>query len=253
VGNLSGPTSVTNTLSPWSVYVGSRSVHNAFHHDDFTSHSEPGFGPSVAVRNITIPAGQVIRPTRIARRSVAPQDQLLHRSRTGRIWNSWGLPWPQVGVFKTMGHGLIFRGLTPTPKNPKQFGHNHRRPVRELDFFQPVLWDPNWYGLSDTTSHIIWCLVTPICCPPVVGSTPVKGGRWRLADGRYYSLSQTGQPFTPSYRRRIARIQRRDQLSESSYNTGCQSLVQSWDINNYIKIECFAPTKPVVFPRAPFG
>jgi len=128
---------------------------------------------------------------------------------------------------------------------------NHRRPVRELDSSSLYYWDPKLrYGLSDTNITHNLVLSYTYLLPPVVGSTPCEGGRWRLADGGILTI-QTGQTV---YAPHIGdAIRRRITATRFSYpigltTPGCSRSFNPGTFNNYIKIECFAPTKPVVFP-----
>jgi len=253
--NLSVQHQFTNTLSLLVGYVGSRSVHNAFHHDDFNI-SFPNLDsgtPLWPCGTITIPAGQSFDPTKdCSAFGSLPKINCCIGREPGRIWNSSGVYHGlQVGVFKTMGHGLSVQGSYTYSKNlDSSSGTTIGDPYVNSISSSLYYWDPKLrYGLSDTNiTHNLVLSYTYLL--PTLSSAPLLlkavAGGWQT--GGILTI-QTGQPFTPLISGDAIGENNSDAISYPNRLTtpGCQSLVNPGDINNYIKIECFAPTKPVVF------
>jgi len=252
--NLSVQHQFTNTLSLLVGYVGTRSVHNAFHHDDFNI-SFPNLDsgtPLWPCGTITIPAGKSFDPTNdCSAFGTLPKINCCIGREPGRIWNSSGVYHGlQVGVFKTMGHGLSFQGSYTYSKNlDSSSGTTIGDPYVNSISSSLYYWDPKLrYGLSDTNiTHNLVLSYTYLL--PTLSSAPflvkaVAGG-WQT--GGILTI-QTGQPFTPLISGDAIGENNTDAISypDRLGGPGCQSLVTG-DINNYVKVECFAPTKPVVF------
>ena len=256
----------TNTLSVLVGYVGDRSVHNAFHHDDFNI-AFPNLAsgtPLWPCGTITIPAGQTFDPTADCSRFGFYQNfndtapVFGHRinccigREPGRIWNSGavyhGL---QVGVNKALGHGLSFQGSYTFSKNlDGSSGTTIGDPYVNSISSSLYYWDPKLrYGLSDSniTHNFVmsysYTLPTFSSAPSLVKA--VAGG-WQT--GGIITI-QTGQPMTPLISGDAIGENNTDPISypDRLGGSGCQSLVNPGNVNNYIKLQCFAPTKPVLF------
>jgi hypothetical protein len=275
--NLSVQHQFTNTLSVLVGYVGDRSVHNAFHHDDFNiifpslfpgqpplwqcgtlaTAPGPGFDPTTQcplypsddnLKGINGPP-TVLNPGGL--------DLIAHKinccigREPGRIWNSGGVYHGlQVGVFKTVGHGLSFQGSYTFSKNlDGSSGTTIGDPYVNSISSSLYYWNPKLrYGLSDTNiTHNLVLSYTYIL--PTLSSAPLlvraAAGGWQT--GGIVTI-QTGQPMTALISGDAIGEANTDPISYPDRLGGpdCQSLVTG-DINNYIKVKCFAPTKPVLF------
>jgi len=256
----------TNTLSVLVGYVGDRSVHNAFHHDDFNI-AFPNLAsgtPLWPCGTITIPAGQTFDPTADCSQFGFYQNFLdtapvfgdrinccIGRE-PGRIWNSGGVYHGlQVGVNKTVGHGLSFQGSYTFSKNlDGSSGTTIGDPYVNSISSSLYYWDPKLrYGLSDTNvTHNLVLSYTYIL--PTLSSAPLivkqVAGGWQT--GGIVTI-QTGQPMTPLISGDAIGENNTDPISYPNRLTtpGCRSLINPGNVNNYIKLECFVPTTPVVF------
>jgi len=149
-----------------------------------------------------------------------------------------------------MGHGLSVQGSYTYSKNlDSSSGTTIGDPYVNSISSSLYYWDPKLrYGLSDTNiTHNLVLSYTYLL--PTLSSAPflvkaVAGG-WQT--GGILTI-QTGQPFTPLISGDAIGENNTDAISypDRLGGPGCQSLVTG-DINNYVKVECFAPTKPVVF------
>jgi hypothetical protein len=245
----------TNTLSVLVGYVGDRSVHNAFHHDDFNI-VFPNLAsgtPLWPCGTITIPAGQTFDPTADCSQFGSGQRINCCIGREpGRIWNSGavyhGL---QIGVNKAVGHGLSFQGSYTFSKNlDGSSGTTIGDPYVNSISSSLYYWDPKLrYGLSDTniTHNLVmsysYILPTFSSAPSLVKA--VAGG-WQT--GGIVTI-QTGQPMTPLIAGDAIGENNTDPISYPNRlgGPGCQSLVNPGSVINYIKLQCFAPTTPVAF------
>jgi hypothetical protein len=247
-------------------YVGDRSVHNAFHHDDFNI-AFPNLAsgtPLWPCGTITIPAGQTFDPTADCSQFGFYQNFLdtapvfgdrinccIGRE-PGRIWNSGGVYHGlQVGVNKTVGHGLSFQGSYTFSKNlDGSSGTTIGDPYVNSISSSLYYWDPKLrYGLSDTNiTHNLVLSYTYIL--PTLSSAPLivkqVAGGWQT--GGIVTI-QTGQPMTPLISGDAIGENNTDPISYPNRLTtpGCRSLINPGNVNNYIKLECFVPTTPVVF------
>jgi len=264
--NLSIQHQFTNTLSVLVGYVGDRSVHNAFHHDDFNI-AFPNLAsgtPLWPCGTITTPAGQTFDPTRDCSQfgffqnffdSAPVAGHRLNKfigREPGRIWNSGGVYHGlQVGVMKQLSHGLSVQGSYTFSKNlDASSGTTIGDPYVNSISSSLYYWDPKLrYGLSDTDiRHNLVLSYTYIF--PTLNSTPflvraIAGG-WQT--GGIVTI-QTGQPMTALISGDAIGENNTDPISypDRLGGPGCASLVNPGNVDNYIKLQCFAPTKPVLF------
>jgi len=252
--NLSVQHQFTSTLSLLVGYVGTRSVHNAFHHDDFNI-SFPNLAsgtPLWPCGTITL-HGATFNPAKdCSAFGSLPKINCCIGREPGRIWNSSGFyNGLQVGVFKQMGHGLMFQGSYTFSRNlDSASGTTIGDPYVNSISSSLYYWDPKLrYGLSDTDIRHNFVLSYTYVLPSL-SSAPslVKAvvGGWQT--GGIVTI-QTGQPFTPLISGDAIGENNSDAISYPDRLTGpgCQTLVNPGNLSNYIKLECFAPTKPVVF------
>ena len=256
----------TNTLSVLVGYVGDRSVHNAFHHDDFNI-AFPNLDSGVPLwpcGTISIPAGQTFDPTADCSQFGFYQNffdtapVFGHRinccigREPGRIWNSGGVYHGlQVGVNKSVGHGLSVQGSYTFSKNlDASSGTTIGDPYVNSISSSLYYWNPKLrYGLSDSNiTHNLVLSYTYLL--PTFSSAPLLvrtiAGGWQT--GGIVTI-QTGQPMTPLISGDAIGENNTDPISYPNRvgGPGCQSLVNPGNVNNYVKLECFVPTTPVAF------
>jgi outer membrane receptor protein involved in Fe transport len=275
--NFSLQHQVTNSLSVLVGYVGDRSVHNAFHHDDFnvifpnlasgtplwqcgTLATPPGPGFDPTSQCPLYPSAANLKGINGPPTSTNPNglDLIAHKinccigREPGRIWNSGGVYHGlQVGVNKAIGHGLSFQGSYTFSKNlDGSSGTTIGDPYVNSISSSLYYWDPKLrYGLSDTniTHNFVmsysYILPNFSSAPSLVRA--VAGG-WQT--GGIVTL-QTGQPMSVLISGDAIGEGNSDPISYPNRlgGTGCQSLVNPGNVNNYIKLQCFAPTTPVLF------
>jgi len=150
-----------------------------------------------------------------------------------------------------MGHGLMFQGSYTFSRNlDSASGTTIGDPYVNSISSSLYYWDPKLrYGLSDTDIRhnfvLSYTYVLPsLSSAPSLVKTVVGG--WQT--GGIVTI-QTGQPFTPLISGDAIGENHSDAISYPDRLTGpgCQTLVNPGNLSNYIKLECFAPTKPVVF------
>jgi outer membrane receptor protein involved in Fe transport len=274
--NLSVQHQFTNTFSVQVGYVGARSVHNAFHHDDFNI-IFPNLASGVPLWQCgaTLPLPQPFDPTVDC--PLYPSDANLkgingppttsnpggldlisHKinccigREPGRIWNSSGIYHGlQAGVFKSMGHGLMFQGSYTYSKNlTSSDGTTIGDPYVNSISSSLYYWNQKLrYGLADSniTHNFVlsytYMLPTFTSAPSLVRA--VAGG-WQT--GGILTL-QSGQPMSLLINGDAIGEANTDPISYPNRlgGAGCQSLVNPGNVNNYIKLQCFAFPTPVTF------
>jgi outer membrane receptor protein involved in Fe transport len=279
--NLSVQHQFTNTFSVLVGYVGTRSVHNPFHHDDFNiavPNMQSGI-PLWPCGTITTPAGQAFNPTTDCSQFGFYQNALDAANgvpaqngpctiqgavyqcnrinpyigrEPGRLWDSSGIYHGlQVGVFKTMGHGLSFQGSYTFSKNlTTSDGTSIGDPYVNSISSSLYYWDQKLrYGLSDSnvTHNLVlsYTYVLPTFSSRGAFLRNVAGG-WQT--GGIVTI-QSGQPMTPLISGDAIGENNTDPFSYPNRLTtpDCQSLINPGNVNNYIKLQCFVPTTPVQF------
>jgi outer membrane receptor protein involved in Fe transport len=255
--NLSVQHQFTNTFSLLVGYVGDRSVHNAFHHDDFNiifpnlsfgtplwqcgtlaTAPGPGFDPTTQCPLYPTPAN-------IAGRKI---NCCIGRE-PGRIWNSSGAyNGLQIGAFKSLGHGLSFQGSYTFSKNMDgssgtTIGDPYVNSISSSLFY----WNEKLrYGLSDTDIRhnfvFSYTYLLPSFSSAPAFARPIIGG-WQT--GGILTI-QSGQPMTALVAGDAIGEGNTDPISYPNRlsGPGCKSLVNSGNVDNYIKLECFAFPTP---------
>jgi hypothetical protein len=254
--NLSIQHQFTNTLSMLVGYVGDRSVHDAFHFDDFNVSFPmlvPGQPPLWPCGTITTPAGQSFNPTTdCSAFGSFPKINCCIGREPGRIWNSGGVYHGlQVGVNKALGHGLSVQGSYTFSKNlDGSSGTTIGDPYVNSISSSLYYWNPALrYGLSDTNiTHnlvvsYIWMLPTLSTSPSILRA--IAGG-WQT--GGILTI-QTGQPMTAIVSGDAIGENNTDPISYPNRLTGsgCGSLVNPGNVQHYIKTECLVFPTPIVF------
>jgi hypothetical protein len=264
--NLSVQHQFTNTLTAQIAYVGTRSIHNVFQHDDsniifpdlstgtalwqcgtLAAPPGPGFDP-------TVDCPLFPNPTNLA----GPNAALIHHRLNpfvGReptqLYNSNGIyHGMQIGVIHSGGHGLTLSGSYTFSKNiDTSSGSGIGDPYVNSISSSLYYWNQGLRrALSDTNVTHNFVLSYMYTVPTLASAPgylkPVVEG-WQT--GGILTV-QSGQPFTPQISGDAIGEGNTDPINypDRLSGPGCESLVNPGNVLNYIKTECFAPAPPVL-------
>jgi outer membrane receptor protein involved in Fe transport len=275
--NLSVQHQFTNTLSVLVGYVGDKSIHNAFHFDDFnvifpnlssgvplwqcgTLATAPGPGFDPTRKCPLFPNAANLAGINGPKTSTNPGglDLIAHHinccigREPGRIWNGYGYyEGLQVAVQKALGHGLSLQGSYTFSTNiDTSSGTTIGDPYVNSISSSLYYWDNKLRtGLSDTNirHNLVVSFSYQVPTPPL-GSEILKAitGGWQT--GGILTV-QSGQPMTALISGDAIGEGNSDPISYPNRlgGPGCQSLVNPGNVQNYIKVQCFAATTPVLY------
>ena len=254
--NLSVQHQISSTLSMLVGYVGDRSVHDAFHFDDFNV-SNPnlfaGQPPLWPCGTITVPSGQTFDPTHdCSAFGTNPKVNCCIGREPGRIWNGGGVYHGlQVAVNKVVGHGLSFQGAYTFSKNlDASSGTSIGDPYVNSISSSLYYWDPKLrYGLSDTNINHNLVFSYSYILPTLPTSSALLravAGGWQT--GGILTI-QSGQPMTALVSGDAIGENNTDPISYPNRLTGpgCQSLSNPGNVDNYIKLQCLVFPSPIAF------
>jgi outer membrane receptor protein involved in Fe transport len=254
--NLSVQRQLTSTLTTTVAYVGNRSIHDPFHHDDINI-SFPSFAPNIGY---IWPCGTPNSAAGIAAGnpfgcdlygSLPRQNCCIGREPT-RLWNSSGIyNGLQVSLQKRISHGLTVTGSYTYSHNlDSSSGSNIGDPYVNSLSSSLYYWDQHLRMASSDTDirhNLVISGEYTIPSPSAArGVLKAVAGGWQI--GGIVTV-QTGLPFTP--------LISGDGIGENNtdpfdfpvrLNTpGCATLVNPGNVDNYIKTQCFAMQQPVLY------
>jgi len=262
--NLSVQHQFTNNLSLLVGYVGDKSIHNAFHFDDFnvifpnlssgvplwqcgTLASPPGPGFDPTTQCPLFPNSANLKGPNAA--LIAPHINCCIGREPGRIWNGFGFyNGLQVALNKAVGHGLSFQGSYTWSKNmDTSSGTSIGDPYVNSISSSLYYWNNKLrYGLSDTNiEHNLVISYTYLLPTPASGPGVLKviAGGWQT--GGILTI-QSGQPMTALILGDAIGEGNTDAISYPD-RICSGSLVNPGNVQNYLKLQCFAHTTPVLY------
>lgn len=254
--NLSVQHQFSNTLTGQIAYVGTRSIHNVFQHDD-SNIAFPDLSSGTALwpcgALTPTPAGQPFDPTTqcSAFGSFPRLNPFVGREPT-QLYNSNGIYHGlQLGVIHSAGHGLTLSGSYTFSRNiDTSSGSGIGDPYVNSISSSLYYWSQALRrGLSDTNITHNFILSYMYTVPTLASASgflkPIVEG-WET--GGILTV-QSGQPFTPQISGDSIGENNTDPINypDRLGGSGCQSLVNPGDVLNYIKTQCFAPAGPVSF------
>jgi hypothetical protein len=264
--NLNIQHQFTNSLTASVAYVGTRSVHNVFQMDDSNVAlplNMSGGTPLWPCGVLTpAPAGQPFDPTTQCSQFGFYQGPLDSAPVKGdrlnpyvgreptQLYNSSGIYHGlQVGVLKSAGHGLTVSGSYTFSRNISTSDGTGIGDPYVNSISSSLFWFNQSLRRGPADTNITHNLVVSYMynVPDFSGAPhylqPIVNG-WET--GGILTV-QSGQPFTPQISGDSIGENNTDPINypDRLGGTGCQSLVNPGNVDNYIKLQCFAPAPPV--------
>jgi outer membrane receptor protein involved in Fe transport len=254
--NMSVQRQIFPSLTATVAYVGNRSVHDPFHHDDINI-ALPIFAPNIGYLwpcgNLNTAAGLAAgNPFGCDAYGSFPRQNCCIGREPTRLWNSSGIyHGMQVSVLKRLSHGFNVTGSYTFAKNiDTSSGSNIGDPyVNSISSSLYYFDEHQRRSLADTDIRHNLVISGEYTVPSPAG---LHGALKGVASGWQFGgilTVQSGLPFTP--------LISGDGVGENNtdpfdypvrLNTpGCGSLINPGNVDNYIKTQCFAFQQPVVY------
>ncbi|HET6145632.1 MAG TPA: carboxypeptidase regulatory-like domain-containing protein [Candidatus Acidoferrales bacterium] len=264
--NLNVQHQFTNSLTVSVAYVGTRSVHNVFQMDDSNVALPINFASGTPLWPCGVftppPAGQPFNPAADCSQFSFYQGPLDSAPVAGhrlnpyvgreptQLYDSSGIYHGlQMGVLKSAGHGLTVSGSYTFSKNITTSDGSGIGDPYVNSISSNVFWFRQALrrGLSDTNITHNFVMSYMYNVPNISKGPsylqPVING-WET--GGILTI-QSGQPFTPQISGDSIGENNTDPINfpDRLGGAGCQSLTNPGNVDNYIKLQCFAPAPPV--------
>ena len=270
--NLNVQHQITNTLTASFAYVGTKAIHNVFQFDD-SAIAFPNLSsgtPLWPCGTLTPPpAGQPFNPAADCSQfgfyqgptDTAPQFHSTLNPWTAREPSQWynsssiyhGL---QIAVVEAGGHGLTVSGSYTFSRNESSsdgtgIGDPYVNSLSSSLFYwnQKLRWGP---ADTNITHNFVLSYMYNVPSPANASAylKPFISG-WQT--GGILTL-QSGQPMTPQIAGDSIGENNTDPINYPDFigGPGCSNPSNPRNVNNYIKLQCYAPAPPVMYNGSRF-